>query len=79
MLVYDVFGGTIHRIHVDGGGTHYFNKINGHYFVIPTAKTHNQTKKGPPRSVFDLESPYAMDFMEPKPLPEGVEAWALLA
>lgn len=31
MLVYDMFGGTIHRIRVDGGGTHYFNKINGHY------------------------------------------------
>lgn len=30
-LVYDMFGGTIHRIKVDGGGTHYFNKINGHY------------------------------------------------
>lgn len=31
MLVYDMFGGSIHRIRVDGGGTHYFNKINGHY------------------------------------------------
>ena len=31
MLVYDIFGGTIHRIRVDGGGTHYFNKINGKY------------------------------------------------
>lgn len=34
MLVYDMFGGTIHRIHVDGGGTHYFNKINGHYIDL---------------------------------------------
>lgn len=31
MLVHDMFGGTIHRIRVNGGGTHYFNKINGHY------------------------------------------------
>ena len=31
MLVHDMFGGTIHRIRVDGGGTHYFNKINGQY------------------------------------------------
>lgn len=31
MLVHDMFGGTIHRIRVDGGGTHYFNKIDGHY------------------------------------------------
>ncbi len=31
MIVYDLFGGTIHRIRVDGGGTHYFNKINGQY------------------------------------------------
>ena len=30
-LVYDMFGGTIHKIRVDGGGTHYFNKINGQY------------------------------------------------
>ena len=34
MLVYDMFGGTIHRIRVDGGGTHYFNKINGHYIDL---------------------------------------------
>lgn len=34
MLVYDIFGGTIHRIRVDGGGTHYFNKIDGHYFDL---------------------------------------------
>ena len=34
MLVYDMFGGTIHRIKVSGGGTHYFNKINGHYIDL---------------------------------------------
>lgn len=34
MLVYDMFGGTIHRIRVSGGGTHYFNKINGHYIDL---------------------------------------------
>ncbi len=33
MLVYDMFGGTIHRIRV-GGGTHYFNKIDGHYIDL---------------------------------------------
>ena len=26
-----MFGGTIHKIKVNGGGTHYFNKINGQY------------------------------------------------
>ena len=30
-LVHDMFGGTIHRIRVNGGGTHYFNRINGQY------------------------------------------------
>lgn len=30
-LVCDMFGGTIHRIDVKGGGTHYFNKIGGKY------------------------------------------------
>ena len=29
MLVNNMFGGSIHRIRVAGGGTHYFNKING--------------------------------------------------
>lgn len=29
-LVHDMFGGTINRIRVSGGGTHYFNRINGH-------------------------------------------------
>lgn len=33
-LVYDLFGGSIHRIKVDGGGTHYFNKIDGHYIDL---------------------------------------------
>lgn len=33
-LVYDLFGGTIHKIKVDGGGTHYFNKINGNYIDL---------------------------------------------
>ena len=31
MLVCDMFGGTIHKVRVSGGGTHYFNKINNHY------------------------------------------------
>lgn len=30
-LVHDMFGGTIHRIRLNGGGTHYFNKLNGQY------------------------------------------------
>ena len=34
MLVHDMFGGTIHRIHIEGGGTHYFNRINGHYIDL---------------------------------------------
>lgn len=34
MLVYDMFGGTIHRIRVSGGGTHYFNKVNGQYLDL---------------------------------------------
>ena len=34
IIVYDLFGGTIHKIKVDGGGTHYFNKINGHYIDL---------------------------------------------
>ena len=33
MLVYDIFGGTIHRIKVSGG-THYFNKIDGKYIDL---------------------------------------------
>ena len=31
MLVHDMFGGTIHKIRVSGGGTHYFNKLNEQY------------------------------------------------
>ena len=31
MIVHDYFGGTIHRIRVEGGGTHYFNRIDGRY------------------------------------------------
>ena len=34
IIVDDLFGGTIHRIKVDGGGTHYFNKINGQYIDL---------------------------------------------
>ncbi len=33
-LVYDMFGGEIYKIHLEGGGTHYFNKINGHYIDL---------------------------------------------
>ena len=33
-LFYDVFGGTIHKIRVDGGGTHYFNKLSGRYYDL---------------------------------------------
>lgn len=31
MVVYDFFWGTIHRIHLDNGDTHYFNYIDGHF------------------------------------------------
>lgn len=34
MVVNDIFGGTIHRIKINGGGTHYFNKIDGHYIDL---------------------------------------------
>ena len=34
MLVHDIFGGTIHKIYLEGGGTHYFNKINGKYIDL---------------------------------------------
>lgn len=33
MLVQDMFGGTIHKIR-NNSGTHYFNKINGHYIDL---------------------------------------------
>lgn len=52
-LVYDLFGGTIHKIRVEGGGTHYFNKVKGHYidltkdqfdlYNIPVTYEPNQT------------------------------------
>ena len=29
MFVHDLFGGKIYKLHVDGGGTHYFNVIDG--------------------------------------------------
>ena len=38
MLVHDMFGGSIHKICYEGGGTHYFNKIDGHYIDL----THEQ-------------------------------------
>ena len=34
MLVCDMFGGTIHRVRVSGGGTHYLKKINNHYIGL---------------------------------------------
>lgn len=33
-MVYDLFGGSIHRVNVSGGGTHYFNKIDGKYIDL---------------------------------------------
>lgn len=33
-LVYDMFGGTIHKIRVNGGGTHYFNRVENHYIDL---------------------------------------------
>ena len=33
-LVHDIFGGTIHKIYLNGGGTHYFNKINDNYIDL---------------------------------------------
>ncbi len=33
-LVHDLFGGSIHKIRVEGGGTHYFNKIDGQYIDL---------------------------------------------
>lgn len=33
-LVSDMFGGTIHKIRVADGGTHYFNKIQDHYIDL---------------------------------------------
>lgn len=34
MIVNDYFGGSIHKIRVDGGSTHYFNKIGNLYFDL---------------------------------------------
>lgn len=34
MLVYDMFGGSIHKIRIKGGGTHYFNSIDDHYIDL---------------------------------------------
>jgi hypothetical protein len=34
LLVYDMFGGSIHKIFLDNGMEHYFNKIDGHYFDL---------------------------------------------
>ena len=34
MIVNDIFGGTIHKIKVSGGCTHYFNKINDIYIDL---------------------------------------------
>lgn len=34
MMVHDLFGGTIHRIRNREGGTHYFNRIDGHYIDL---------------------------------------------
>ena len=33
-LVHDIFGGEIYKIYLEGGGTHYFNKINGNYIDL---------------------------------------------
>lgn len=41
MLVHDMFGGTIHRIRVEGGGTHYFNKLDGHYVDLTVQQFDN--------------------------------------
>ena len=29
-----MFGGTIHKVKIDGGGTHYFNMIKDHYIDL---------------------------------------------
>lgn len=52
-LVHDMFGGTIHKIRLDNGATHYFNKIDEHYidltrdqfdlYDIPLQYDHNET------------------------------------
>ena len=49
-LVNDLFGGTIHRIDVKGGGTHYFNKIDGQWvdLAIEQFNLYHQTYKETP-------------------------------
>lgn len=55
MLVYDMFGGSIHRIRVDGGGTHYFNKINGHYIDLKIAlNAYKELEALPDESALDF-------------------------
>lgn len=34
MIVFDLFGGTIHKIKIDKEVCHFFNKINGHYIDL---------------------------------------------
>ena len=38
MLAHDLFGGTIHRVRLAGGGTHYFNKIDGMYVDLTSSQ-----------------------------------------
>ena len=56
-LVYDLFGGTIHKIKVSGGGTHYFNKINGHYIDLTRDQfdLYNLSINYEPNQVIDRE------------------------
>lgn len=38
MIVHDLFGGTIHRVRLEGGMTHYFNKIDGIYVDLTSSQ-----------------------------------------
>ncbi len=38
MLAHDLFGGTIHRVRLAGGGTHYFNRIDGIYVDLTSSQ-----------------------------------------
>ena len=38
MIVHDLFGGTIHRVRLAGGGTHYFNRIDGVYVDLTSSQ-----------------------------------------
>lgn len=51
-LVCDLFGGTIHRIDTKGGGTHYFNKIDGQWVDLAYEQftLYNQTYKEEPNT-----------------------------